>query len=657
MRGRVVIENVGGEINCGQFAAKRVASEAMAAGADVFCDGHDSIAADLLYRHEGESEWQRAAMRPLGNDRWEGVFVPRKLGRYLYTIEAWIDRFGTWLKDLRKKQAAGVDIGVDLAIGAALIREAQSHAPRESAGIMGRLAGVIEKTRDAANAVLIAGTEELGSLMRLYLPRLYSVRYERELALSVDRVKALFSTWYEIFPRSWGQEAGQHGTLRDCIKILPDLKRMNFDVLYLAPIYPIGATKRRGKNNSPGAGGEDVGSPWAIGAAEGGHMAIHPDLGTMEDFEELARQARGHGIEVAMDLALQASPDHPYVKEHPEWFKWRPDGTIQCAENPPKVYEDIVPFNFETENWRGLWDEVRRIALFWIEKGVMIFRVDNPHTKPFAFWEWLIAEIRGKYPEAIFLAEAFTRPKVMYRLAKIGFGQSYTYFTWRNTKREITEYMTELTKTAVRDFLRPNFWPNTPDILPEVLQVGGRAAFVERVVLAATLSASYGIYGPAYELMAAGAVPGKEEYADSEKYEIKHWDWNRPGNLKEFITLLNRVRVENPALQQTANIEFVRIENEALIAYVKTSPDGDNVVLVIVNLDPFHTQAGVIELPLDRLGIEPDKPYMMLDLISDDKFIWHGSRNYVELNPYVLPAHIFRLHRRLKREQDFDYYI
>jgi starch synthase (maltosyl-transferring) len=433
---------------------------------------------------------------------------------------------------------------------------------------------------------------------------------------------------------------------------------MGFDVLYLPPIHPIGKTNRKGPNNTPEAGPDDPGSPWAIGAMEGGHKAVHPDLGTLKDFQRLLKKAKKAGIELAMDLAFQCTPDHPYVKDHPEWFRHRPDGSIQYAENPPKRYEDIFPLDFEGENWRELWEELKSVVEFWIKQGVRIFRVDNPHTKPFSFWEWLIAETKAKNPDVLFLAEAFTRPKVMYRLAKLGFTQSYTYFAWRNIQWEIREYFTELTQTEVRDFFRPNLWPNTPDILTEYLQIGGRPAFMVRVVLAATLGANYGIYGPALELCVNQALhPGSEEYLDSEKYEIRTWDIQHADTLKEFITRLNRIRRENPALQHDKNLLFHKQDNDQLICYSKHADDFSNIVLVVVNLDPHHRHSGWIEIPLEDLGLVSKEPYQVHDLLSDARYLWNGPRNYVELDPKICPAHVLRIRRRIRTERDFDYYM
>jgi starch synthase (maltosyl-transferring) len=493
--------------------------------------------------------------------------------------------------------------------------------------------------------------------MNQYPDKKFAVSHPKELHAWVDRGKALFSTWYELFPRSCSKDPNRHGTFEDCERLLPEIATMGFDILYLPPLHPIGRVNRKGRNNVLENNPDDVGSPWAIGSKEGGHKAVHPQLGALGDFERLIVKAKDHGIEVAMDLAFQCSPDHPYMKEHPEWFRWRPDGTVQFAENPPKRYEDIIPLNFETEKWQELWEELKSIVLFWIEKGVRIFRVDNPHTKPFSFWEWLIKEIKEKYPDVIFLSEAFTRPTVMYRLAKLGFTQSYTYFSWRNTKRELMEYLTELSKTEGREYFRPNFWPNTPDILPEYLQYGGRPAFMIRLVLAATLSSSYGIYGPAFELCINEALSGKEEYLHSEKYEIKHWDRESPGHLRDFIARVNRIRKENVALQTTWNLRFYEVDNDALLFYGKATHDLSNIILMVVNLDPFHTQNGWVRVPIEELGLDAHQPYLVHDLLSDDKYIWQGETNYVELNPQVLPANIFRVRKRLKRETDFDYFV
>ncbi len=654
---RVIIERVRPTIDCGRFPVKRVVGEEVVVQADIFTDGHDAVSARLLYRQAREETWQETPMTFIGNDRWGGSFIVENMGLYHYTLEGWVDHFQTWQGDLRKKFQAGQDVKVELMIGVEHIEAAGERASEASAKKLREWAIRLREEKDVDRAVSLALSEELTTLMQSVPDRRWSTTHDKELVVLVDPPQALFSTWYEMFPRSCSPEPGRHGTFEDCERLVPEIRRMGFDILYLPPIHPIGKTKRKGKNNSPVGEPDDVGSPWAIGADEGGHKSVHPQLGTIKDFERLVRKAREHGVEVALDVALQCSPDHPYVKEHPEWFRWRPDGSVQYAENPPKKYQDVLPINFETDSWQELWEELKSIVLFWIGKGVRIFRVDNPHTKPFAFWEWLIGEIKKEYPDVIFLSEAFTRPSVMYRLAKLGFTQSYTYFTWRNTKREFVDYVTELTRTEVRECFRPNFWPNTPDILPEHLQYGGRPAFIARLVLAATLSSNYGMYGPAFELCVNQAVPGKEEYLDSEKYEVKPWDRSQRGNLKDLITRVNRIRRENPALQTTWNVKFYDVDNDQLLFYGKATKDFSNILLIVVNLDPFHKQSGWLRVPLDELGLAPGQPYLIHDLLGDDKFIWQGERNRVELDPHVLPAYIFRVHGRLHREVDFDYFM
>jgi starch synthase (maltosyl-transferring) len=654
-RKRVVIENLKPEIDCGRFPIKRVIGEKVSVAADIFSDGHDAVSARLRFRRRGE-EWKEVPMVLVENDRWRGEFVVEEMGRYDYTIEAWVDHFKTWQQNMKKRVDAGQDVGVGLRMGAEYVEERAGAAPKEDAERLVRLARVL-KGADRQAAIRAGLGGELTALTERNPDRRRASSYRRELQVVVDRKKALFSTWYELFPRSCGPQPGRHGTFRDCERFLREIADMGFDVLYFPPIHPIGRTNRKGKNNTLKVDPDDSGSPWAIGSEEGGHQSIHPQLGNWEDFERLLGKAGEVGIEAALDLAFQSSPDHPYVKAHPEWFRWRPDGSVQFAENPPKKYEDIIPFNFETDAWQELWEELRSIVLFWIEKGIRLFRVDNPHTKPFPFWEWLIEGIKKEYPDVIFLSEAFTRPKIMYRLAKVGFTQSYTYFTWRNTKRELIDYLTELTQTEVREFFRPSFWPNTPDILPEYLQYGGRPAFIIRLVLAATLASNYGIYGPAFELCVREALPGKEEYLNSEKYEIRHWDRETPGTLRDFIARVNRIRRENPALQTPWNLRFFEIANEYLLCYGKWTEDLSNLVVVAVNLDPFHIQRGWVRVPLKDLGVDPDQPYLVHDLLSDDKHIWQGESNFLELNPHVLPANIFRVRKRLRKEIDFDYFM
>ncbi|MBI2818625.1 MAG: alpha-1,4-glucan--maltose-1-phosphate maltosyltransferase [Acidobacteria bacterium] len=659
-RSRVAIADVRPEIEAGRFPIKRCAGEQVIVTADIHSDGYDVLSAMLRYRSMKETDWQESAMQHLGNDLWQGSFRVERIGEYRYTLQAWVDRFKSWLRDFEKKIEAGQDVWIDLTIGSKMIAEAAQRASGEDAARLGEFAHALGAADrgDPSERTGRAVSQELRELMDRYSDRSLAANYEKELVVVVEREKARFSAWYEIFPRSCAPKAGKHGTFRDCETCLPYIASLGFDVLYLAPIHPIGRTHRKGRNGSEICAPNDVGSPWAIGSEEGGHTAIHPQLGSLEDFRHLVTQAAQHGIEIALDLAFQCSPDHPWVREQPEWFRQRPDGTIQYAENPPKKYEDIYPLNFETVHWRELWEELLGVVLFWKEQGVRIFRVDNPHTKPYAFWEWLIAEVRTRDPQVIFLSEAFTRPKVMYRLAKLGFSQSYTYFTWRNTKPELQDYFTDLTRSEVREFLRPNLWPNTPDILPEYLQLGGLPAFMIRLVLAATLGASYGIYGPAYELCEnAPRSPGSEEYLDSEKYEIRHRSLDSAASLKDYIARINTIRRNNPALHQNWNLRFHEVANPTFLCYSKATEDFSNVILVVVNLDFRHTQSGWVDLDLSALGLDGAQPYQAHDLLTDTRYFWQGGRNYVELDPQEQPAHVLRLRRKLRTERDFDYYL
>jgi starch synthase (maltosyl-transferring) len=659
-RKRVIIEGVKPEIDGGRFPVKRTVGESLVVEADIFVDGHDILAGVLRYRAEAESPWREVRLEPLVNDRWRGVFTVSQLGRYVYTLQAWVDRFATWRHGLEKKVEAEQQVLVELQEGAGLLHEACQRVPRHEVKQLQTWAQTLRTASEnnASQAIAIALSDALFRLMQQYPDRQWATTYGRDLAVVVDREKARFSTWYELFPRSCAEVPGRHGTFRDCEARLPYIAEMGFDVLYLPPIHPVGRSYRKGKNNTVTAMPGDVGSPWAIGAPEGGHKAVHPELGTLDDFRHLVAQAQAYGLEVALDIAFQCSPDHPYVREHPAWFCWRPDGTVQYAENPPKKYQDIYPFNFDSEDWQGLWEELKSVFLFWIQQGVRIFRVDNPHTKSLRFWAWCIGDIKKHHPDIIFLSEAFTRPKMMYNLAKLGFTQSYTYFTWRNTKWEITQYFTELSQTDVREFFRPNLWPNTPDILNEFLQLGGRPAFVIRLLLAATLGANYGIYGPAFELCEhVPREPGSEEYLDSEKYEIKQWSLDRGDNLKALIARVNRIRRENPALQYDWGLHFHTTDNDDLICYSKTSRDLENTVLVVVNLSPYYTHSGWIELDFDALGLEAEQTYQVHDLLSDARYLWRGTRNYIELNPHVIPAHIFRVRQRTRQERDFEYYL
>jgi starch synthase (maltosyl-transferring) len=653
---RAVIEGVKPQIDGGRFPIKRVIGDRVIVEADIFADGHDALSARLLYRAAGDAGWQEAPMEPLVNDRWRGAFNITALTDYYYTLEAWVDRFESWRQGFSKKVAAEQDVTLELMEGAELIAAGAKRARGSDAERLTAYAAALHSQDHGA--VQTALDDELPALMSKHADRRWVARYDKELRVAIDQPLAEFSSWYEIFPRSCADKPGRHGTLSDCMARLPYVAELGFSVLYLAPIHPIGRSYRKGKNGGLAAGPDDVGSPWAIGSEEGGHKSIHPLLGTFADFKQLVEKAKQYQIEIALDIAYQCSPDHPYVKEHPEWFRKRPDGSIQYAENPPKKYQDIYPIDFETEDWRAVWEELKSVLLFWCEKGVRIFRVDNPHTKAFRFWHWVIAEVKKDHPNTIFLAEAFTRPKVMYRLAKLGFSQSYTYFTWRNTKSELTQYFTELTRTEVAEFFRPNLWPNTPDILPEYLQVGGRPAFMSRLVLAAALGANYGIYGPAFELCVnAPREPGSEEYLDSEKYQIKHWNLDSPESLRGFIARVNQIRKENPALHNNRSLRFYTVDNDDIICFAKHTEDRGNVIVVVVNLDPHHTHSGWVELTLAELGLDPTKPFQMHDLLTDARYLWHGPRNYLSLDPGSVPAHIFRVRHNLRREQDFDYFM
>jgi starch synthase (maltosyl-transferring) len=654
-RTRVVIENVVPSVDGGRFPAKRSAGELVRVEADLFVDGHDRLSAALRHRVASSADWHEVPMEPLVNDRWTGEFEVHAVGWHEFGVVAWVDHFATWQYDFQKRVAANQDVAVDLQIGAALVDEAAAAAQGEAARSLSAFAKTM-RSGVTGEVIEVAIGSSLQALMRRHAPRRFSNELAAPLRIWVDRARARFSSWYELFPRSASPDPARHGTLRDVEKRLDYVADMGFDVLYLPPIHPIGRQFRKGRNNSQIAEPGDVGSPWAIGGPEGGHDAIHPDLGTFDDFDRLVRAATKRGIELALDIAFQCSPDHPYVREHPEWFLHRPDGTIQYAENPPKKYQDIYPFNFECEQWEALWKELLRVVLFWHGRGVKIFRVDNPHTKPFPFWEWLIHEVKQRDPDVLFLAEAFTRPKVMYRLAKLGFSQSYTYFSWRNDPWSIRAYFTELTTPPVVDFFRPNAWPNTPDILTEYLQTGGRGAFVARAVLAATLCANYGVYGPAFELMEhRPAKPGSEEYLDSEKYQMRAWDVNRGDSLRDLLARLNQIRRENAALQHDRGLTFHRCDNPTVVCFSKSS--GDNVIFVAVNTDPHRVQWAHLDLDLEALGIKPDQPFQMHDLLTDARYRWQGYHAAVGLDPATSPAHVMKVRRHARTEHDFDYFI
>ena len=650
---RAVIESISPIVDGGRFPVKRTVGDTLVVEADAFADGQDMLSVALLHRGAGSDGWTAVSMAELGNDRWRAEFRVDHVGRHEYTIRASIDHFATWQRDLRKRVEAGQDVGVDLLIGAGWVETAAARADGEDRGRLARWAAELAGDGTPAVRTELALSGELGSVMARNPDLAHASTREPPLEVVVDPVRACYSTWYELFPRSHAAQKGRHGTFRDVIARLPYVAGMGFDVLYLPPIHPIGRRFRKGANNQPSTNPADPGVPWAIGGPKGGHTAIHPDLGTLDDFRALVAEADRQGIAVALDIAFQVSPDHPYVTEHPEWFRQRPDGTVQYAENPPKKYQDIYPFDFETDAWPELWVELEHVVRYWIDQGVRVFRVDNPHTKPFAFWEWLIGSIKRDHPDTVFLAEAFTRPKVMYRLAKLGFSQSYTYFTWRTGKQELMEYFTELTRTGVAEFFRPNVWPNTPDILHEFLQTGGRPAFELRFVLAATLAATYGMYGPAYELQEHEPIaPGSEEYLNSEKYELRHWDLKRSDSLAPLIRSVNQIRRDHPALQSNDGLAFHRIDDERLLAYSKRTADRSDVVLTVVNLDPREAHAGSLELQLGELGFDDERPFEAVDLLGGTTSLWQGSHRRVELDPADCPALILHLRPTVRSEAE-----
>ena len=638
---RIVIEAVYPELDGGRYPAKRVVGDVFEVWADIFRDGHDVIGAAVRYC-AADDDWREAPMTLRDNDRWSGSFPLERIGRHLYTIEAWTDRFESWKRDFQKKRDAGQDVSLELVEGGSILRDAAAAARKTDGAALNDLTEAYERVRtDDARAALLLG-EEAGTLVAKSGLRPDVTRYHRELELYVDREAARFAAWYEMFPRSQGTVPGKGSTFADCIKRLPEVRAMGFDVLYFVPIHPIGALNRKGRNNSTIAQPGEPGSPYAIGSKEGGHTAVNPELGTLDDFRALVFQARAHGMDVALDFAIQCAPDHPWVKEHPEWFVFRPDGTIKYAENPPKKYQDIVNVNFYGPHREALWNELKNVVLFWVEQGVKIFRVDNPHTKPVPFWEWMIRDVQALHPDVIFLSEAFTRPKMLKVLAKAGFTQSYTYFTWRNFKQEFIDYLTELTQGEPREYLRPSFFTNTPDILPPILQRGGRPAFQMRLVLAATLSSVYGIYN-GFELCEGRALPDSDEYADSEKYEYKVWDWDRPGNIKGYIARVNKARRENPALRELVNLRFYRADSDSILFYGKMTADRANMVFVAVNLDPFEAHETTIEFPLGDMKIGHEDAFEAEDLLSGERHLWRGAHQRIRLDPHRNPAALFRV--------------
>lgn len=640
---RVVIENVFPEINCGQHAAKRVVGQKFEVSADILADGHDVLNAHIKFKHQKAKSWNYAPMMLGENDSWSGSFVVEKQGLYEYTVEAWVDYPLTWQHNIERKIDDGQQVNVELEDGIQYLKEAKKKSKADKE-YLDQLIAAFKNREEYGFAIKEAQSEKLHDIFWNNPSKQFATTYDKLLPLYVDRKKALYSTWYEFFPRSTAKKAGEHGTFKDVLDVIPYVKKQGFDVIYFPPIHPIGTAHRKGKNNTTNALPGDVGVPWAIGNKAGGHKDILPELGSLEDFKEVIRVAGESGIEIAMDFALQCSPDHPYVKEHPSWFKWRPDGTVQYAENPPKKYQDIYPIYFESEDWENMWEEFVGITLYWNKLGIKIFRVDNPHTKPFGFWEYLIAEVKQVDPDVLFLSEAFTKPKTMQRLAKIGFTQGYTYYTWRNSKAELIEYMTELTKGPMKDYFRPNFWPNTPDINPWMLQGGNENLYIVRHMMAATLSSNFGMYGPVYEQIEHAPVIGKEEYLNSEKYEIRHWDWSKTTKLSALIAKINRIRKDHPALQETNNIDFCQIENDRILAYFKQSQDETDNMLFVVNLDPYNRQGGWVQVPKFKLGLKNEQPIRVTDLITGNSYIWNQEWNYVELDPYQIPYHIFSIH-------------
>ena len=662
---RVVIENVEPSCDHGIFPVKSVIGDPVDVAAHVFADGHDTVRAVLRHRPISADDWTESDLEARPNDEWQGRFFPQEIGIHEYSIAAWIDSFLSWRNGFRKKVDSAQPLNVEVEIGAEMTEALEGRATPDARD---SIADMVRLLREPAVPMgekvhLLLGEELLGFALSFPDRGRETVLPPREVW--VERKRAAFGSWYEFFPRSFAREPGAHGTFDEARRMLDHVASLGFHVVYLPPIHPIGKTRRKGRNNALQAEPGDVGSPWAIGSAEGGHKDVHPALGTLKGFRDFVWKAGELGMEVALDIAFQCSPDHPYVREHPEWFKWRPDGSVQFAENPPKRYEDFIPFDFECEDWRGLWRELKSVLDHWIDCGIRVFRIDNPHTKPFAFWRWAIRDIKTRHPDVLFLSEAFTRPKLKYRLGKSGFTHGYTYFSWRNTKDELEGYLRELLAPERRKVFWPHFWPNTPDILPEILQFGGRPAFVQRLVLAATLSSNYGMYGPAFEQCVSAAYPGKEEYDHSEKYEIKVWDLDAPGNLRSIIRRINHIRRDHPALQRTFNLRFVETDNPRLIAYLKHDPSRLDIILTVVNLDPYHEQTGWIFLPLEDYGIDADHPFLVQDLLPEPgegdmpraNYLWSGARNFIKLNPHACPAHIFRLFRKQRKEEDFDYWL
>ncbi|MEM1327411.1 MAG: alpha-1,4-glucan--maltose-1-phosphate maltosyltransferase [Bacteroidota bacterium] len=643
MQNRVIIQNVYPEVDCGAHFIKRIAGERVQVKAAIFGDGHDHIRAAVSYKPSTAKKWTDSLLQQHGNDDWSGSFVVEKEGFYDYRIEAWVDHVLNWYEGFQKKYKDGQPMQVELQIGHDFLMKAADTYPAKTGKILKKAAKDLLQD-DYEAAVRSVLTEDFAQMVARYPFKQHVSIYDKNLRVRVGRKKEIFSAWYEFFPRSSAKEVGKHGTFKDAERLIPRIAELGFDVIYFPPIHPVGKVNRKGKNNAVTAKEGEPGSPWAIGSDEGGHKSISPELGTLAEFKDFMREASKYGIEIAMDIAFQAAPDHPWIKEHPEWFIWRPDGTIAYAENPPKKYQDIVPINFETEDWQNLWDELTDVFIYWCKQGVRIFRVDNPHTKAFRFWEYCIEKVQKKYPDAIFLAEAFTRPKIMAKLAKLGYSQSYTYFTWRTDKKEMEEYLTELTQTELREYYRPNFWPNTPDILAYEMMYANSNQFAKRLLLAATLSSNYGLYGPAYEFMDHTPMGnGKEEYFNSEKYEIKVHDWDTRNRITDLMKQINRIRRENSALQDTYNIHFTKTSSDQLMSYIKVSQDRSNIIWCVINFDPNQTVSGFVEVPKQLLGIQGDVRLRLYDLLRNETYYWSNDWNYVEINPSRFPGHVMKL--------------
>ena len=640
---RIVIENVAPQINNGDVFIKRVVGEIVTVTADVLVDGHDILQANLRYKHKSERKWNEVRMQPTSNDAYTAHFIPEKQGFYTYNIEGWVDYALNWQHGIHRKIDDYQHVSSELLEGAELLEKVSKTITGDDQKYIQHLVAIFKNPEAYAEAVQEAVSERLTQIL-VANPEKLLVETSHELEVYVDREKARFSTWYEFFPRSASETPGMHGTFKDCHRLLPRVAQMGFDTLYFPPVHPIGEVNRKGKNNTTVAQEGDVGSTWGIGSKDGGHKDIHPQLGTIDDFKALVSDAKAQGIEIAMDYALQAAPDHPWVKDHPDWFKWRPDGTVQYAENPPKKYQDILPIYWESKDFKNLWKECLDTLLYWIDCGISVFRVDNPHTKPYYFWGWIIAEVKKKHPDVLFLAEAFTKPKVMQQLAKQGYTQSYTYFTWRDNKHELIEYMNELTKTDQKEYMRPNFWPNTPDINPFHLQGAPESKYLQRYALAGTLSSNIGIYGPVFEQQIDTPIAGKEEYYMSEKFQICHYDWFKENKITTLIAKINQIRKENAAFQQTNNIKFLETQNDQLIAFYKWNQDKTNETLTVISLDAYHSQTGSVQLPLHDLGIHHGHKIEVVDLVTRNSYNWYNEWNYVQLHAN-LPFHIFKINK------------